>query len=276
MGPADNTNTMTISSIRNRDFHNHDFTTEELAAMRSDGSSSAALNAARTDAGLKGAAVAVRGDDKSNPELREAWENAEIDGVVHGGLRDMAIQGLEGTLIEAAAPLLFGWDALKELSKAKQHGEELAANNERGAMHLAMLATLDLPQGYKSLEIARWKEAGTGNTSGAMKIGTTLETTDQKQAALLQLHADRGMNAARALIHGGIITRNADPAAIARAAVQADPTIKAKLDADPAFRSGFDALVWAFQHDSAAYDAAGSRLDARDARYHQHAIPVQG
>jgi hypothetical protein len=109
-----------------------------------------------------------------------------------------------------------------------------------------------------------------------MKMGTALRTIDKKEAAVLQLHADRGMNAARSLIDGGAISREGAPDET-KSALLRDPAMKAKYDTDPAFRAGFDGLVWQHQHDSkASYDETVSRLEARDARYAQHSISFRG
>jgi hypothetical protein len=281
---------MSVSSIRTRDFDKNDYTNEEIDAMRKDASSDATLNKARGDAGLKTPGVRVRGDDKSNGELRKEWQAHDIKEAGLGSVHGAMIEGAEGTILHGlAAPFMFGYDAIHALKDAKEREAALKANHERGAMHLGMITALDLPQGYKNVEVGRWKESGTANASGASNIGTTLDTIDKKEAAVLQLHADRGMNAARAAITAGLISRegvfttSGDGATakvvdveVERVLAQ-DPKLREKYDSDPAFRAGFDALVWARRRGAEGeYDEAIKHLESRDARYAQHSISLRG
>lgn len=255
---------MTISSVRTRDFQKDDFTGDEVDAMRRDQSTSAVMNQVRHDIGIKGRDVAIRGDDKSNAELRKEWEAHDLKHAGVGSAGDIALQGFEH---ESAAHLggiaIFAIHALTALSEAEERGEALKTNNERGAMHLAMLTAVDVPPGFKNVEVSKWRESGTADRSGAALMGTRLEAKDRRDAARLQLHVDRGMNAAASVIITG-----KDP----RAALAADPALKARYDADPAFKLGFDSLVWAKEHDAAQYTKALENLHARDARYDQHHI----
>lgn len=266
---------MTIESIRKRDFTREDYTPEEIEAMKHDASSSATLNKVRRDAGIGGRDVVVRGDDKSNDELKKSWDDHDFGDSGIGAVRDMLIEGTEGTILHLVGPAMFIKEGLGALATAEKRGEELATNNERAAMHVGMLVSLDLPAGYKNVEVDRWKAASSSYSSGAMKIGTALETVDKKEAARLQLHADRGMYAARERILAGRITRGGDDAETRRV-IDADPELKAKYDSDPAYRAGFDALVWAHRHDTAQHDEALRHLEARDARYAQHSISFRG
>lgn len=158
---------------------------------------------------------------------------------------------------------MFAYHALVALSEAEERGPALATNNERGAMHLAMLSAVDVSPGFKNVEVPKWSEAGTADRSGAGMIGAHLEAKDRRNAARLQLHVDRGMNAAESFIATG-----RDP----KAAIAADPAMTARYDADPAFKLGFDSLVWAKDHDAGQYETALKNLHARDARYDQHQI----
>jgi hypothetical protein len=159
---------------------------------------------------------------------------------------------------------MFVKDALGALADAEERGEALKTNNERGAMHLAMLTAVDVPDSYKNVEVAKWGEAGKGARSGADLMGTRLNAIDHPDAARLQLHADRGMNAAEAAITAGKSKAEA---------LAADPTLAARCDKDPAFKLGFESLFWAKDHDAPAhYDDALNRLHARDARYDQHHV----
>jgi hypothetical protein len=267
---------MTIQGVRGSD-KTRDFNQDDIEAMRQDASTSTVLNKVRRDVGARTGDVEVRGDDLANAELRKKWEEHDFKDASIGAVRDVVIEGTEGTVLHGLlGPFFFAKEALHSLDEAEKRGEALALNNERGALHMAMLSAIDVPQGYKNVELGRWKEAGVGGTSGAAKMGTALRTIDKKEALVLQLHADRGMNAAKAMIDAGGITRDGDVEESGRALLR-DPATKAKYDSDPAFRAGFDGLVWQFRHESkSAYDETVGRLQARDARYEQHAISFRG
>lgn len=263
------------SSIRTRDIDRDGYSKDEIDAMKKDESTSSVLNRVRRDVGLRGPDVTVRGDDKSNPELKKAWAShdvphAAVDTVVHA-----VVHGAEATLLEAAVPVLFAYTAGQNYIESKERGKDLQVNAERAAMHIALINAIDLPQGYRNVEQGRWRDVGTGFASGAFKLVERFETTARKEAAILQLHADRGMSAARDLIGARLIGDDYDPAELAKALAMA-PDIKAKYDADPAYRAGFDAIVWAKQHDSAAYADTLKKLEARDVRYAQASISYRG
>lgn len=266
---------MTIPSIRNRDFRQEDFQPEEVDAMRRDASTSETLNKVRYDAGLRSPAVGVRGDDKTNAELKKEWEAHDIPMAGGHVAAEQIFAIAEGTILEIGSPLLMAVGFGYELHETEKRADALRTNNERGAMHLAMLTALELPQGFKNVEVGKWKDSGTGFQSGAVKLGTTLETRDKKEAALLQLHADRGMNAAKSLGDAKVVTRDGDLEQ-AKRALDANPQLRAKYDADAAFRAGFDAVVWSLRNDQAAYDDTIAKLGARDARYAQHQIALRG
>jgi hypothetical protein len=267
---------MNVSSVRTRDFDHNDYSNEEVDAMRKDAATSSTMNEVRSEAGIKGPAVAIRGDDRTNGDYRARWNNEDTISAATDAVQDRAIGVFEGVLeADLCGPFGFLITGLQAMKDAKERSAILAANNERGAMHLAMITALDLPTGYKNIEVGRWKEAGTGEASGATRMGTRLEALDSKRAAVLQLHADRGMNAAQSEIRAGRITRESTPQDVKRL-IDGDASLKAKYESDAAFKSGFDALVWAQGHDTAQYERAVHHLESRDARYSQHAIALQG
>jgi hypothetical protein len=270
---------MTINSISGRDHARTDYTQDEVAAMRQDASTSKVLNTVRRDTGSS-KDVEIRGDDKSVKELRKEYSEhgvaAEIGVTGAHTAIEMAAAGTEavvaGGVAAGAGMVLFTGVALKGLAQANERNAELTKASDKDATRAAMVATLDLPQGYKNIELARLDAINPGFQSGTMKMGTTLMTRDHKEAAVLQLHADRGMNAARDLVAGSKITREGGAAEVAKA-LAANPALKAKYDSDAAFKTGFDSLVWAKQRGTDAdYDTAIKHLDARDARYEQHHI----
>jgi hypothetical protein len=262
------------SGVRTRNFDHDGYSDAEIGAMKKDGDTSAVMNRIRHDAGIGGEDVSIRGNDKSTNELRHEWEEHELGHSAGGAIAHGLIEGAEGTVVAGLAPFAFAYHAITQGGKAEEHGRELGLAKERGAMHLALVNSLQLPQGYRQVELDKWREAGVDFRSGAMKMATQLEVHHDK-AAILQLHADRGMNAARDLIEAGSITRDGGQPEVDRILANR-PDIKAKYDADPAFRAGFDALVWAKQHDTKAYDETIAQLNSRDRCYMQQGIAFRG
>lgn len=263
------------TSIRSRDFERDGYSEAEITAMKRDESASSVMNRVRRDAGLTGQPVPIRGDDRSKAELKKAWSAHDGPHAGAGLVKHVAVDMAEGTALELLAPALFAYEAGKAYLDAKERGQELKSTAERAAMHIALVNALDVPQGYRNVEQGRWRDVGTGFSSAAFKMAERLETKAHAEAAILQLHADRGMNAARDLIGAGLIKDDFDPAGLERALAMA-PDVKAKVAVDPAYRAGFEALVWAKQHDAAAYGDTLRRLDARDLRYTQASISFRG
>jgi hypothetical protein len=267
---------MTISSIRERDFHRDDFTDAETAAMQKDGDTSKVMNDVRRQAGAKTSGVDLRGDDKTAGELKKEWSDHDLGHATLGLVEHNVCEFAEGTLLEMAGPIAFGVHASIQLIEANHRAKELEETGEKGAMHLAMVSALHLPESFKNVEVSKWKDSGTAFQSGAVKMGTQLEAVDRDKAAVLQLHADRGMNAANDLIARGVITRDGSDDET-KAALAKDPALKKKYDDDPAFRAGFDALVWCKRHDSPEeLEKQTKELGDRDLRYVQHHIPCRG
>lgn len=122
-----------------------------------------------------------------------------------------------------------------------------------------MLTQLDLPNAWKAGEMEKWRGASRDASGLSMKMAAPFATIDKPLVAVLQLHADRGVNAAMDM---GPMSKEAYFAA--------NPKIEAAYDADPAFRAGFDAMEWA---NKPGNEAAKAKLQEdvcnRDARYAQ-------
>lgn len=118
---------------------------------------------------------------------------------------------LEGTAGAMLAPALFAYHGVENLSTSWKRGDALAEAHAKGGMHRGTVAALDLPQRFKNVEANRWKEGVGGDRSTAAQVGARLEVFDRDKAAVLQLHADRGMHAAQSLIERGLITRMGTP-----------------------------------------------------------------
>jgi hypothetical protein len=68
------------------------------------------------------------------------------------------------------------------------------------------------------------------------------------------------MNAARAMCDAGLAKE---------AYLAAHPDVAKRCAEDPAFKAGFDGVVWAKQRGPDTYDAVIKDLEARDVRYEQ-------
>jgi len=89
-------------------------------------------------------------------------------------------------------------------------------------------------------------------------------TKDKKGAAVLQLHADRGMNAARELAASGQSVE---------AFLKANPKVEEAYRKDAAFREGFDAYLWAKGNlPKKDFDAVEASLNERDGWYSRHEV----
>lgn len=89
----------------------------------------------------------------------------------------------------------------------------------------------------------------------AKALDARLGKGDTPLMALAQLHCDQGMSAARSMVD----------------AKQAMPpkAIADRCAADPAFKAGFEAAVWASKKGPDAYHDVIKGLESRDARYEQ-------
>lgn len=246
------------------------FDKEENEALHKDASTSAILNKARHDAGYKDPDLAVRGDDATlHSTMTHHKEHVGVVGAVaefthcaEVGVAATEVEaGAAGALLEAAGPvagLVAGGYHMYETWKRMDETVQAATRDQ---MHGALVGTLRLPGGYKE---ERMRELGVrgGFHDAAFKIDEQLAFKDHGERAVLQLHADKGMNAARDMLESGTSKE---------AFLASHPKIAAQYKADAAFKEGFDALVWAKGHGD-AYGAAIKGLESRDARYDQAGI----
>jgi hypothetical protein len=133
-------------------------------------------------------------------------------------------------------------------------------------MHMAMLANLAMPQGFKDQEMGKLtSKYNDGWRSGAQKMAETGMFADKAKMALVQIHADQGANAARKMCDSGM----------SRAAFAlSNPGVASRYATDPAFKRGFDSIVWAKDHGAVEYKNATDALDRRDDRYTQLHVRV--
>ena len=203
------------------------------------------------------AKATVREQEELSPE-NLAWHSAP--GVLH-----ILAAGAEEAAVGAG---LIGAALVVEIAITGKEiiaGDKIADARERDSMHAAMLSNLDLSPGYKTERMNElMSKYSDGMKSSAQRVGEA-GLHDPGRMALVQLHADMGANAARAMVDSGS----------SRAAYFQQNLSSAKRYAtDPAFKAGFDSIVWAKDHGAASYKEATDALQLRDARYSQAHVRV--
>lgn len=181
-----------------------------------------------------------------------AIEGAELAGLLH--------LGAMGPIGGAALALGLG---AHELHEAHEKGHEQSVALARDNAHVALIGALDLPEGYKAARLdGDYKHVTKESGSPAFKMTEgLLANANKKDLATLQLHADRGMNAARDLARSGVSQE---------AFLKANPRVAAQYARDPAFREGFDAYRYAKEHLPAGdLKAVDAKLNERDGWYAQ-------
>lgn len=197
----------------------------------------------------------IHSGDKSYDDLIAEYNTvaANKGGVVH--LAADALEGLEAAgavelgLGGAALPVIALGAGVYELAEANARGKELNTARERDEAHVAMLSNLALPSEFRTTELAKYSHAGTTFQSMNQQMTSHIHGEDHALMALVQLHCDQGMTAARE--GGGSMS-----APIAK-----------RYAEDPAFKAGYDAMSWAQKKGGATLDSLTKDLDSRDARY---------
>jgi len=238
-------------------------------------STSELVNEAKKNAGIKEAPLLIRGDDKTLDEIlheRHGMSLAEAaSGAVHGfevahaafghmvEVKGLAL-GLEAVALPVAAWTL-GQYAMYEMQKKKDDTKNAAARDQ---MHAAVVRFVDIPESSRQEALAHLNVSTTAQSPNQKILNAIVG--DAKMQSILQHHCDEGMNAARSTFDA-----RRDPAD----ALKTDVALKARYDADVAFKTGFDAMVRAKKSDPHAYDEALGKLDARNPR-NQQSVQVRG
>ncbi len=243
-------------------------------------STNTAINSIANHAGV-GRDVSVRGDDRSEREIhaehkreqgKDGAEELAAHGVYEYGVTPLVGHVLgavaEGALLPAGL-VVAGAMMMMNVGEDGQVGAERANANVRDQMHVMILGTLNgLPQAYVDKEMGRYT-ADQKNSSfvGRMNADLGKNVADQQAMAVIQLHGDQGMNAARQMC---------DARTDKDAYMKAHPDVAKRYAQDAAFRYGFDGVVFAQQQGPDAYKDVIVGLQARDARYTAHHVAVQG
>jgi hypothetical protein len=193
---------------------------------------------------------------------KDAYEAGEISGAVPHAAAGLL--GAGGPISLAGASLGLG---IHELLEAHANGREQSAALSRDQAHVALLCALDLPAGYKQQRLEKdYGSIERGYQSQAFKLLENLNS-DKAGLATIQLHCDRGMNAARDLARSGM---NAE------AFLKANPKTADAYAKDAAFHEGFDAYL----HTKATAPAADvkemdQKLNERDGWYAQSHVAMK-
>jgi hypothetical protein len=185
-----------------------------------------------------------------------AFEGMELAGILHAGAL--------GAIGAPLAGLALG---IYSLGEAHAKGYEQARALAKDNAHVALIGALDLPEAYKAHRFeAEYKHVARNNGSPAFKMTEAL-CKDKKGLATLQLHADRGMHAARDLMRSGMTVATF---------LSVNPNVAEAYKKDAAFREGFDAYLWAKanlpREESQKLDA---KLEERDGWYAQAQVSVR-
>jgi hypothetical protein len=235
----------------------------------SEGSSTVrVMNEIRKDAGYHDYVEFGADDVNATTTKREQEELSPENLALHGSPAVVHIAALGVEEAAVGIGLVGAAFAIELFATGKEiiAGDKMREAIDRDMMHGAMLANLDLPQGYKNEEMTKLQSKYTdGWSSGMQKMAEQGALADKSKMALVQIHADQGANAAQKMFSAGM----------SRAAfATTNPEIAKHYATDPAFKRGFDAIVWAHDHGATEYTKATDALNARDARYAQLHVRV--
>jgi hypothetical protein len=222
----------------------------------------------------------VRGDDKTEREIHAQHKGAQaadgasgvvgevggevVDEVVELALEDTAIAGV-GLLILPFSLLETGAHMVKNVAEDSRVGHERADALTKDAFHILIVGNVNgLPQGFAAAELSRYPESERSSTLVNTMAKRLADDGDHQAMAVIQLHADQGMNGAKDAIDSGV-TR--------QACLKSNPTVAKRYAEDPAFKAGFDAMFWAKEKGGpGVYGATCFALANRDDGYVAHQV----
>jgi hypothetical protein len=216
--------------------------------------------------------VDIGGTDRTWSETKH-HQQSPMDNKL--GSIEVAISAVEGLEIagvhlpfalaaSVALPVAgFGF-GLYALHEAHVKGDEQARAVATDNAHVALIGALELPSSYKEARLeGDYKHVAKGPNGSAFRATERL-MEDKKGLATLQLHADRGMNAARDLARSGMSVE---------VFLATNPKVAESYKNDAAFHEGFDA----YRHAKAKLPpdqmkSFENKLDERDGWYAQSQI----
>ena len=188
---------------------NHFSQDEEDALKKDESSTSIVRRETKSTVDISGSDRTWRAEKEHQKSVGENGL-AAVEHTVHAAAEAAEMAGLEifgAGVLAAASPVLGAALALRlglgELNEAHVRGEDQAIALARDNGHVALVGALDLPDSYKTKRLEgdfAHVSKGPNTPSGKMTQGVMNQKGD---LATLQLHADRGMNAARDLSRSG-------------------------------------------------------------------------
>lgn len=151
-------------------------------------------------------------------------------------------------------------ETVQSLPEAWERGDRQHEALLQDAAHLAVIETVaGLPEGYRKEQETRRAEAYAGGRSSAPWQAIQTALIGEKGALpLLQLRTDEGMKVAEDVVRFG-----RDPQTYLT-----DSGLSGRYLDDPAFRAGFDGVMWAKERGPEDLSKVLSSLHERDARFH--------
>lgn len=262
------------------------FSPEEIEAMHQNQSTELVVNQVAKHAGYNGEAIDIHGRDKTFKELRAEFKEKEgvayakhhVIGHVKAHVEEKIVEtAIEHFVSKTAAAAVEGmgigiaagkmtYEGLVRREEKNREGKEMAKALARDEMVNGLTLKLELPFGFKQSQCAERDYSTRSSASLGQKMTTELNGRDKASLAVLQLHCDEGMHAARDMFAMGKTKE---------ALFAQNPSIRARYESDAAYHLGFDALVWA-KKDANTYAETVGSLKQRDARYEANHIPVKG
>lgn len=133
------------------------------------------------------------------------------------------------------APILALWLGVHEFKEMHEKRDAQSAAFQKDNAHVAVLGSLDLPSCYKTKRFEKdFAHVSREPNSAAFKMSEKVGA-DPKGRALLQLHADRGIHAAKDMLLSKTTVE---------AFLKANPKVAEQYQKDAAFREGFDAYLF--------------------------------
>lgn len=203
--------------------------------------------------------------DKVAHEWRTMPANEGGDAVAEHGI-DHLVEG-GGVLLLPVTLVRAGVEMAKAVNEDRETGLDRTNAMKRDALHAFVLGNINgLPDDYVAANMGRYSKDAKDGTFAQNLQRRLGNDADHAQVAILQLHADQGMNAARAACDAKLSVTDY---------LRANPEAAKRYASDPAFRHGFDGVVFAHDRGPAQYKAVVDALTARDARYEQHHVQVR-
>ncbi len=255
------------------------FSPEEEEALRKDESTSTIV---KKDAKID---CEIWGVEKNFEQTKEHQQN-HVDKVVGGlvigtklidmlelvGIIEKAlhhapkVEKVLGPALLPAAAIVGLVAGMHENDEAIVKGQEQNRAIKKDNAHVALVGALDLPDSYRAKRFGDFKHVPRENGTVAFRMTEALRS-DKQGLATLQLHADRGMHAARDLMNSKMSVE---------AFLKANPKVAEAYAKDAAFREGFDAYLHAKANmPSAEFQKFEAKLNERDGWYAQSQIAIR-